>query len=63
MAFFGKNIEDKKNWNKMKNKKFEKETKQKSWKLNNMKKLEKKIKKIKYIGKKWEDEKIGKKWE
>ena len=36
-----KNIEDKKNWKKMKNKKIEKKTKQKSKKLNNMKKLEK----------------------
>ena len=53
----GKNIKDKKNWNKMKNEKIEKETK-KSKKLNNMKKLEKKL--IKYIGKKWRDEKIGK---
>ena len=41
----------------MKNEKIEKETK-KSKKLNNMKKLEKKL--IKYIGKKWRDEKIGK---
>ena len=40
----GKNIDDKKNWNKMKNKKIEKETKQKSKKLNNMKKLEKNLK-------------------
>ena len=44
----------------MKNKKIEKETKQKSKKLNNMKKLEKKLK-IKYTGKKWKYEKIGKK--